>query len=327
MKMSAYKISDNFNGVAGSKVMSPHHSHPTNGVRPSDSSRDVKNASSYFFNNAVMGMFEPGGVMKPLTYAMALDKKAVSVDTKIDHEDGVFEYYGSKLYDVPGATGVLSVAEAFVKRTEIGAAKTGLMIWKDEYPEGLKKFGFGRKIGNGTVYGEAVGILRPAKHIDPVTFSRLGLGRGLAVTGLQLASAYATLANGGKTASPHLVEKTVSINGCETLFRGEPPVQVVSESSAKFVSSLMKDAMMAAAKEFSVDFSGVEIAGMIAEVPIPEKGKYSKTDFNSLAAAYFPAESPKWVVAIGFSRSKPEYLAGRIALPALAEIARTISER
>ena len=37
MKMSAYKISDNFNGVAGSKVMSPHHSHPTNGVRPSDS--------------------------------------------------------------------------------------------------------------------------------------------------------------------------------------------------------------------------------------------------------------------------------------------------
>ena len=37
MKMSAYKISDNFNGVAGSKVMSPHHSHLTNGVRPSDS--------------------------------------------------------------------------------------------------------------------------------------------------------------------------------------------------------------------------------------------------------------------------------------------------
>lgn len=37
MKMSAYKISDNFNGVEGSKVMSPHHSHPINGVRPSDS--------------------------------------------------------------------------------------------------------------------------------------------------------------------------------------------------------------------------------------------------------------------------------------------------
>ena len=41
MKMSAYKISDNFNGVAGSKVMSPHHSHPTNGVRPSDSNRKM----------------------------------------------------------------------------------------------------------------------------------------------------------------------------------------------------------------------------------------------------------------------------------------------
>ena len=41
MKMSAYKISENFQDVAGRKVMSPHHSHPTNGVGPSDSSREV----------------------------------------------------------------------------------------------------------------------------------------------------------------------------------------------------------------------------------------------------------------------------------------------
>ena len=289
------------------------------------SSRDVKNASSYFFNNAVMGMFEPGGLMKPLTYAMALDKKVVSCDAEIDHEDGVFEYYGSKLYDVHSATGVLSVAEAFVKRTEIGAAKIGLMIWEDEYPEKLKKFGFGRKIGNGTMYGEAVGIIRPAKHIDPVTFSRLGLGRGLAVTGLQIANAYAALANEGKTVAPHLVEKTVSTNGCETLFRGETSVRVVSESSAKLVASLMKDAMRAAANEFSVDFSGVEIAGMIAETPIPEKGKYSKTDFNAFAAGFFPVHNPRWVVAIGFSKPKTECAAGRVALPVFAELVRKCS--
>ena len=55
MKMSAYKISDNFNGVAGSKVMSPHHSHLTNGVRPSDS------MTWYFGITQFWGNYHPGG--------------------------------------------------------------------------------------------------------------------------------------------------------------------------------------------------------------------------------------------------------------------------
>ena len=287
--------------------------------------RNVKKGSDYFMNNAATAVFEPGGLMKPLTYAMALDRKAVTLDTGLDHEGGVFECHGTKLYDVSGATGVLSVAEAFVKRTEIGAAKTGLMIWKDEYPEGLKKFGFGRKIGNRTVYGEAAGIVRPAKNIDSVTFSRLGLGRGLAVTGLQIANAYAAIANGGRTVAPHLVEKTVSTKGCVTLFKSEPSVQAVSEVSSRLVAALMKDTMTAAASEFAVDFAGVEIAGMIAETPIPANGNYSQSDFNVLAAGFYPANNPRWVVAIGFSKPKPEHSAGRVALPVFAEIVRKTS--
>ena len=48
MKMSAYKISDNFNGVEGSKVMSPLHSHPTNGVGPSDSNINIDNVGAQY---------------------------------------------------------------------------------------------------------------------------------------------------------------------------------------------------------------------------------------------------------------------------------------
>ena len=189
----------------------------------------------------------------------------------------------------------------------------------------MKKFGFGRKIGNGAVYGEAAGIVRPAKLIDPVTFSRLGLGRGLAVTGLQIANAYAVLANGGKTVAPHLVEKTVSTNGCATLFKGGPSVQAISEEASKLVASLMKDAMKEAFGEFAVDSAGAEIAGMIAETPIPASGKYSKTDYNVLSAGFFPADKPRWVVAICFSKPGPECSAGRVALPVFVELARKIS--
>ncbi|MBR4937993.1 MAG: hypothetical protein IKZ22_03885, partial [Kiritimatiellae bacterium] len=176
-------------------------------------SRDIKDGADYFRNNAAMMNFEPGGLMKPLTYAMALDKGLVTPDTGIDHGNGVWEYNGTKLHDVPGATGVLSVAKALAMRTEIGAGKVGHMMWKDRNIENILRLGFGRKVGGGTIYGEEAGIVWASNRYDTVTLTRLGLGRGLAVTALQIANAYATLANGGKTVAPHLVAKVVSTNG------------------------------------------------------------------------------------------------------------------
>lgn len=288
-------------------------------------SRDIKDGADYFRNNAAMMNFEPGGLMKPLTYAMALDKGLVTPDTGIDHGSGVWEYNGTKLYDVPGATGVLSVAKSFAMRTEIGAGKVGLMMWKDRNIENILRLGFGRKVGGGTIYGEEAGIVWASNKYDTVTLTRLGLGRGLAVTALQIANAYATLANGGKTVAPHLVVKTVSTNGVVSVFEPKAPaVQIVSEQTSKTVTSMMKDAMITAGKEFSVDLEGLDIAGTVSETRIPVNGEYSETDCNVAAAGFFPADIPKWVVVIGFGKPYPDCSAGRVALPVFVEIARKI---
>ena len=289
-------------------------------------SRDIKDGADYFRNNAAMMNFEPGGLMKPLTYAMALDRGLVSPETEIDHGNGVWEYNGTKLYDVPGATGVLSVAKSFAMRTEIGAGKVGLMMWKDRNLENLSRWGFGRKVGGGTVYGEEAGIVWASNRYDSVTLTRLGLGRGLAVTGLQIANAYAALANGGKTVAPHLVMKIVSTNGVASVYKAKEPFKkVISDKTSKTIASMMKDAMIAAGKEFSVDLEGLDVAGMISETRIPVKGEYSKTDYNVSAAGFFPATCPKWVVVIGFSRPNPDHSAGRVALPAFSDIARRMT--
>ena len=288
-------------------------------------SRDIKDGTDYFRNNAAMMNFEPGGLMKPLTYAMALDKGLVTPDTGIDHGNGVWEYNGTKLHDIPGATGVLSVAKALAMRTEIGAGKVGHMMWKDRNIENILRLGFGRKVGGGTIYGEEAGIVWASNRYDTVTLTRLGLGRGLAVTALQIANAYATLANGGKTVAPHLVVKTVSTNGVVSVFEPKAPaVQIVSEQTSKTVTSMMKDAMITAGKEFSVDLEGLDIAGTVAETRVPVKGEYSKNDYNVSAAGFFPADCPQWVVVIGFGKPSPDHLAGRVALPVFVEIARKI---
>ena len=289
-------------------------------------SRDLKAGPDCFRNNVVMAVFEPGGLMKPLTYAMALDRGLVSPETEIDHGNGVWEYNGTKLYDVPGATGVLSVAKSFAMRTEIGAGKVGLMMWKDRNLENLSRWGFGRKVGGGTVYGEEAGIVWASNRYDSVTLTRLGLGRGLAVTGLQVANAYAALANGGKTVAPHLVMKIVSTNGVASVYKAKEPFKkVVSDKTSKTIASMMKDAMIVAGKEFSVDLEGLDVAGMISETRIPVKGAYSDTDYNVSAAGFFPVASPKWVLVIGFGKPYPDYSAGRVALPAFSDIARRMT--
>jgi cell division protein FtsI (penicillin-binding protein 3) len=103
-------------------------------------------------------------------------------------------------------------------------------------------------------------------------------------------------------------------------------VQVVSEPTAKTIAAMMKDAMAAAAGEFSVDFGGVDVAGMIAETRIPVKGVYSETDYNTSVAGFFPVDSPEWVLVIGFGRPKTDHCAGRSALPVFADIVRRIGQ-
>ena len=193
--------------------------------------------------------------------------------------------------------------------------------------ESLPLWGFGRKVCGGTVFGEAKGVLFPAGKLTPDTLELLKKGRITAVTGLQMANAYAAIANGGMAVSPHLIAKTVSTNGIESAFKPDTePVRVISELVSKETTAKMTAALGAAAKKHSVDFAGVKVAGMIAESPVFQDGKYSKTGRNVLAVGFFPAGKPRWVVSVGFSNPKPEGSDGSIALAALAEIVRKTSK-
>ena len=283
-------------------------------------------APDYFMNNAAMANYEPGCIMKPITFAIALDKGCLKSDAKIDHGDGVWEYGGVKLYDIPGATGVLSVVESLARRTDIGAAKVSAMLWEGRDFSSLLKFGFGSKVAGRTVYGEEAGIVRPAIKCAPVTLSRIGIGRGIAVTGLQIVNAYAILANGGLKIYPHLIDKTISTNGIESVFGSKTEsVRVVSEDASKEIAKMMVMVMREKTKEYSIDFGGVDVAGMIAKCPIVSDGKYSKTEFNVLFAGFFPADNPKWVVAIGFSKPKGRDSTGSHILQVFDEIVHEIS--
>lgn len=222
-------------------------------------------------NGAVESAFEPGDLMKPLLAAMALDAGCVKPGTIIGADDRVF----TNLSQMMGTN----------------------RLW-----QGLQKFGVGKKVEDGLFFDEATGLVPPPTSWTPTMLRAFGIGLGLSMTGVQLARAYATLANGGVRVTPFLV-KTISDKFGEVYYRHPEGLEerlVSSEAAAaatKFLLGQTNEVTRVA---------GVTVAGMssvLAHVRGQNggQGKRDVTEVDSLYAGFFPTEKPTYILLVAFS--------------------------
>ncbi|MBO7687058.1 MAG: FtsW/RodA/SpoVE family cell cycle protein [Kiritimatiellae bacterium] len=230
-------------------------------------------------NHAAQDCFEPGGLAKPITYAIALDNGILTGESKLDQEDGVWECNGE-------------------------ASRVGRLH------EGLGEFGFGRRTCGDTISGESAGILSgKAEHWDQTTAMRAGMGFGFAATGLQIAQAYATLANHGRMVRTRLVVVASSDDTDVGLdeFVDKPMPQVVSTAAADAVVRMLGN-------------------GMPSTIQMHDGGNSSSTNYIASCAGVCPAERPAYVVAVSFEAPRPAYTGEEVAKPVFREIADGLSK-
>ena len=244
-------------------------------------------------NRPAQVLFEPGGLVKPLTYAIALDSGVLAEDAKIDQENGVWEYNGVTIRD--DETNTLSIAEAISSRANIAAGKTSCLIGPEKFHAALRCFGFGSKTGAAGISGEESGIIagKPERW-DKTTAMRVGMGYGFAVTGLQIAQAYATLANKGMMVHPRLLSQG------EAKQEGEQR-QVVSSKAADAVVGMLN-------------------GGIASAVQTVVGSSYSPTNHIASYVGFCPADTPRYVVAVAFDRPLPIRRDEDAAHPAFAAI-------
>ena len=247
-------------------------------------------------NRPAQVLFEPGGLVKPLTYAIALDSGVLAEDAKIDQENGVWEYNGVTIRD--DETNTLSIAEAISSRASIAAGKTSCLIGPEKFHAALRRFGFGSKTGVAGMSGEESGIIagKPERW-DKTTAMRVGMGYGFAVTGLQIAQAYATLANHGTLVRPVLV-KTAETNSV---------VQVVSPSSADAIVRMLKSPMP----------STVQMCERDRET---ERTVYSPTNYIASCVGFVPVDKPEYVVVVSYSKPRSAHTGEEVAKPVFQSI-------
>ena len=247
-------------------------------------------------NRATQVLFEPGGLTKPLTYAIALDSGAMTEDAKIDQENGVWEYNGVTINDCE--TNALSIAEAIACRANIAAGKAASLIGPEKFHAALLHLGFGSKTGAAGMPSEAAGIIADKpEHWDTTTAMRVGMGYGFAATGLQIAQAYATLANNGTLVRPVLV-KTEATNSV---------VQVVSPSSADAIVRMLNAPMPSTVQMCERDHESGQTV-------------YSPTNYIASCAGFVPADKPEYVVVVSFFKPQPAHTGEEIATPVFIAI-------
>src|SRR2546427_882050 len=170
-----------------------------------DPNQPAANSAEARANGALQNIYEPGSTFKIVAYSAAIEKGLVKPDDKIDCQMGSITVAGRLIHD-HHAFGVLTVADALAKSSNVGAIKLGLMVGNESMYDFMKRMGLGSRTGI-DLAGESPGILRALNRWQPASIGSIAMGQEVGVTPLQMATAYSVLANGGILVKPHLVRE------------------------------------------------------------------------------------------------------------------------
>jgi cell division protein FtsI/penicillin-binding protein 2 len=274
-------------------------------------------------NGALQSIYEPGSTFKIVAYSAAIEKGLVKPDDKIDCQMGSITVAGRLIHD-GHPYGVLTIADALAKSSNVGAIKLGLMVGNESMYEYMKRLGFGSRTGI-DLAGESPGILRALGRWQPSSIGSLAIGQEVGVTPLQMAAAYSVLANNGSWIKPHIVRELRNPDGSVTFqAKIESRPALKPETTAALRTMMEGVTLRGTAKKAQLD--GYTAAGKTgtAQKIDPKTHAYSSTKFIGSFVGFAPASNPAVVIIVVIDEPLGAYHGGDVAAPVFREIAEQI---
>ncbi|HUG06081.1 MAG TPA: penicillin-binding protein 2 [Candidatus Limnocylindria bacterium] len=270
-------------------------------------------------NRAVSWTFEPGSTMKAVTIAAGIDRHVVTPSTTYD-DRGCTVIGGRRLCNAQGKVyGTMTVTQILERSANTGAVFVASKLGQDPLHQYLRAFGFGSATGI-DLAAEATGAVRPLAQWYPVDVGTVAYGQGIAVTPLQLAMAYAAIANGGTLYRPYVVAATRDADGEHRT----APAAVRSPISAETADTLR--AMLVSTVDNGIargaGLTGFSVAGKTGTAQIPsEDGRYVDDAYISSFAGFAPANDPHFVAVVVLERPQSKLLGTVTAMNAFHDLA------
>jgi cell division protein FtsI (penicillin-binding protein 3) len=292
----------------------------TPGYNPNDYSESDVDARR---DRAVADRFEPGSAMKVFTLAAALASGSLQPTEQIFCEHGSYKL-GTVTISDTHVNDWLTPTQILAVSSNIGALKVGLALGEPSLYAAFRRFGFGEPTGL-PLPGEAAGVLRPrGRPWFEVETATASFGQGISVTTVQLATAFASIANGGRLLEPLLVRRVTDSRG-HVLREGVPHVrrETVPPQIAHLVTEMLTAVTEPGGTAVEAAVPGFRVAGKTgtAQKADPATGKYSPDHFTASFTGIVPAERPRLVIAVVLDEPMIGHYGGDLAGPVFRRVA------
>ena len=274
-------------------------------------------------NRALTDTYEPGSTFKAITVAGALSEGLVTPSTSF-LLPGQLKVGDRIIHEShPRGTQRFTVRRIVAESSNIGAVTLGIKLGKQRLMKWIRAFGFGRPTGI-DFPGEVAGFVLPADQWWVSTMGNVPMGQGIAVTPLQMAQAYAAIANDGVAVKPHV---TMQI-GAKT-FGSAGQSRIVSSKVARQMRDMLSDVVSdTMGTGTAAQIAGYTVAGKTgtAQKPLPNGQGYSSYNYVASFVGMVPADDPQLVVLVMVDEPHPIW-GGVVAAPAFSDIAQFALQR
>jgi len=259
-------------------------------------------------NRAVTDVVEPGSVMKPIAIVSVLENGVAVPSTPVETSPGYTVISGHTIRD-HNNYGLLDVTGVLTKSSNVGVTKLALQLEPEKMWDTYSRFGFGEATGTGFP-GESAGVLRNHRRWRRLEQATISYGYGISATPLQLAQAYAALANGGILRQPAFIQGS-----------NNPPISAIDPVIANQVAKMLETVTTTAGTGSRARVANYRIAGKTGTSHKASASGYAAARYVSSFTGFGPVSNPRLVCVVVINDpTGDEYYGGLVAAPLFSEV-------
>ena len=276
--------------------------------QPSYNPNDPGHDTDGMRNRAVTDVIEPGSVMKPIAITSVLENGLAVPTTPVETSPGYITISRHTIRD-HNNYGLLDVTGVLTKSSNVGVTKLSLQLEPEQMWDTYNRYGFGEATGTGFP-GESAGVLRNHRRWRRLEQATISYGYGVSATPLQLAQAYAAIANGGILRQPAFIKDS-----------NNPPISAIDPEIAQAVARMLETVTTTAGTGKRARVANYRIAGKTGTSHKASASGYAAARYVSSFAGFGPVSSPRLVCVVVINDpTGKEYYGGLVAAPLFSEV-------
>jgi cell division protein FtsI (penicillin-binding protein 3) len=262
--------------------------------------------------NAIEYSYEPGSVIKPIIFALLLDRDLINPYDMVNGHNGRYTM-GRKTIVDEHAFSLISAEDVIVHSSNIGIAQLAQKLNGSEFTEGLSRFGFTHFSGTDLPY-EKRGSIPSSGQLNNYLYKAItSYGYGMRANAMQILKAFNVFNNNGRIINPMVVNYLIDDTGRKLPMETIEPIQIISSTTAL----QMKKILIKTVNEgtgIGAKTPGLEIGGKTGTAHIAKNGQYVNSYHTSFVGF---ANDKKHAYTIGVTVIEPRtvYFAAITAVP------------